>query len=174
MNTIIKFTDRSTEIACWLLLIIALIITAVVSLSYFFSWGSIALQELALYCHSFLLSLLMAYTLRHDDHVRVDIFYRQFSPRKKTWVNILGTLFLLMPLCLTMLAYSWQYVINSWQILEQSQDPNGLQFIYIQKSTLLILPALLLLQAIFTLAKCICELRVINTENKACGVSNNG
>ena len=115
-------------------------------LRYGFDIGSIALQESISYFHAFIFMLGAAYTLKHDGHVRVDIFYRNMKQTRKAWVDLLGTLFLLFPVCLFILFSSWDYVFTSWTQLEQSGEAGGLAYVYILKTALLIMPILLMLQ----------------------------
>ena len=82
--------------------------------------------ELQWYLFSILFLLGTAYTLRHDDHVRVDILYSRLSAKGKAWINVTGTLVLLIPFCVLMLWVSWPAVINSWAVMEMSPDPGGL------------------------------------------------
>jgi len=67
-----------------------------------------------------------AYTLKHDEHVRVDLFYKGWSRRRKAIANLLGTLLFLLPFCALMIYFSWGFVLNSWKIWEISPDPGGL------------------------------------------------
>jgi TRAP-type mannitol/chloroaromatic compound transport system permease small subunit len=82
--------------------------------------------ELQWYMFSLLFLLGAAYTLKHDAHVRVDIFYSKLSAKGKAWVDLLGTVLILFPFCVLMLWTSWPMVINSWAVLEISPDPGGL------------------------------------------------
>ncbi len=67
-----------------------------------------------------------AYVLKHDEHVRVDIFYSQCSPKKKALINLLGTVLFLIPFCVLVIIFSWDTVIYSWIDQEISPDPGGL------------------------------------------------
>ncbi|MGJ3244866.1 MAG: TRAP transporter small permease subunit [Elainellaceae cyanobacterium] len=78
------------------------------------------------YLFSLIFLLGAAYVLKYDAHVRVDIFYTRLSARGKAWVNLLGALFLLIPICIVVIFYSLPAVVNSWNVLEQSSDPSGL------------------------------------------------
>jgi TRAP-type mannitol/chloroaromatic compound transport system permease small subunit len=82
--------------------------------------------EVQWYLFSLIFLLGGPYVLKHNQHVRVDILYSRLSPKGQAWVNLLGGVFLLVPLCLVFLFYSLPAVMNSWQILEQSSDPSGL------------------------------------------------
>ena len=82
--------------------------------------------ELQWYLFSLLFLLGAAYTLKHDDHVRVDVLYSQLSRRGQAWINVLGTVLFLFPFCAVVLWMSIPFVTNSWAILEGSPDPGGL------------------------------------------------
>lgn len=82
--------------------------------------------ELQWYLFSLLFLLGAAYTLKYDDHVRVDVLYSRLSRRGKAWINVLGTVLFLLPFCAVMAWMSIPFVSNSWAILEGSPDPGGL------------------------------------------------
>ncbi len=105
---------------------------------YFFSSGSIALQELEwhLFAMSFLFGI--AYALKEDGHVRVDVLYDRFPPRWKAIVNIGGTLLLLLPLSVLIVEGSVWYVHEAFQSGEISGDPGGLRYRWLIK---LVIPA---------------------------------
>ncbi len=126
---------------------VALVVTVVIT-RYFLTVGSIALQESVTYLHCMIFMLGLGYTLQHDGHVRVDIFYRGFSPRFKAIVNLIGGLLFLIPFCLLIFFTSWDYVLASWVIRETSAENNGLPFIYLLKTLMLLMPATLVLQGI--------------------------
>lgn len=144
----LSFADALGRWVSWLTFIMMLLMTAVVVLRYVFNFGSIAMQESVIYLHATILMLGMASTLKHDKHVRVDIFYRKFSQKKKDTVNLVGHIVFLIPLCVFMLYMSWRYVTQSWSILEGSQEAGGLPLLFLLKSLLLIMPTLLILQAL--------------------------
>lgn len=150
MQSVIDKLEQTSELAgrfiAWLTLFIVLVTFIVVVLRYAFDIGSIALQESISYMHAFVFMLGAAYTLKHDGHVRVDIFYRKMSTSKKAWVDLLGTVLLLFPVCLFILISSWDYVLTSWSQLEESGEAGGLAYVYILKTSLLIMPILLMLQ----------------------------
>ncbi|MGB0562736.1 MAG: TRAP transporter small permease subunit [Spirulinaceae cyanobacterium] len=85
-----------------------------------------ALIEIQWYCFDLVFFLGAAYTLKHDAHVRVDVFYKGFSRRQKAWVNLLGTLLFLIPFSALVIYFSWGSIVNSWTIWELSPDPGGL------------------------------------------------
>jgi TRAP-type mannitol/chloroaromatic compound transport system permease small subunit len=124
---------------------VAMVMTVVVT-RYFLSVGSIALQESVTYLHCMIFMLGLAFTLKNDAHVRVDIFYRNFSLRTQALVNLAGTLLFLMPVCGLLVFTSWDYVLASWAIGETSVENNGLPFVYGLKILMLLMPATLILQ----------------------------
>lgn len=157
MQPLIKKLDSITELTgrflAWFTLFIVVITFLVVVLRYGFDIGSIALQESITYFHAFVFMLGAAYTLKHDGHVRVDIFYRKMTATKKAWIDLLGTVLLLFPVCLFILISSWDYVFTSWSLLEESGEAGGLAYVYILKTTLLLMPLLLMLQGLVIILK---------------------
>jgi len=115
---------------------------------YLFNAGSVAIQESITYMNSLLFMLGAAYTLKHNNHVRVDIFYGPASPRAKAWINLFGTLLLLLPVAAFILVYCWNYVAASWAIRESSPDTGGLPWTWLLKSLMLVMAVLLFAQGI--------------------------
>jgi TRAP-type mannitol/chloroaromatic compound transport system permease small subunit len=153
LNSIAKGIDSINEwvgrLAAWSVLAAVLVTFIVVVFRYGFEQlYSIALQESAMYFHALIFMLGAAYTLKHDGHVRVDIFYQQFSSRGKALVNLFGSLVLLVPVCVFILWVSADYVMSSWRDLEGSREAGGLPLVFILKSFIPLLAALLLLQAV--------------------------
>ncbi|MGN7612174.1 TRAP transporter small permease subunit [Magnetococcales bacterium HHB-1] len=132
----------------WLAIIMVLVTFVIVVLRYFFNIGWVALQESVVYMHALLFMLGAAYTLQEDKHVRVDLLYRQWSPRTKAWINLLGTLIFLFPLMIFILITSWPYVKDSWDIMEGSREAGGLDLVWALKSVLLLMPFLVLSQGL--------------------------
>jgi TRAP-type mannitol/chloroaromatic compound transport system permease small subunit len=120
----------------------------VVVLRYVFDSGWIALQESVSYLHSLVFLLGAAYTLKHDAHVRVDIFYSRFSERTKAWVELLGHLLILIPVMLFIAWISWPYISDAWSVKESSRDAGGLPGVYLLKSLILLMAGLLIIQAL--------------------------
>ena len=130
-----------------------LITCLVVILRFGMDIGSIFLQDVVLYLHGSLFLLGAAFALKRGAHVRVDIFYRNFNESKKALVDLLGNVIFLQPVCWTILLYSWGYVEFSWRIMEVSPEPDGLPFVYIQKSLLIAVAVLLSLQSLSEILK---------------------
>lgn len=168
MDKIIKKVDGFIQ-ACamairWLSLLMVVLTCLIVALRYGSSVPFIAyisqelldltmLQELVMYCHGALFMLGAAFTLQQDAHVRVDIFYRTWGVARKNKVNSLGIVFLAIPFCVFTFFISWDLVIDSWKVLETSQEPGGLPFVYLFKTLLLVMPVLVCLQCIAELLK---------------------
>ncbi len=144
---------RFGQACAWLTMFLVLGTAVVVVLRYGFGIGATALQEAVLYAHALVFMGAAAWVLQRNGHVRVDIFYQRLSPRRQALVEILGTLLLLLPVCLFLGWASWDYVSNSWSTLEGSSESGGLKFVYLQKSIILVLVACLALQGISELIK---------------------
>jgi TRAP-type mannitol/chloroaromatic compound transport system permease small subunit len=132
----------------WLALAMVLVTFVVVVLRYVFDAGSIALQESVTYMHAMLFMLGAAFTLQQNGHVRVDILYQRFSRRGRAWVDLLGTLLLLVPVCVFLLVSSWDYVAESWAVLEGSREAGGLPGVWALKTLILLMPVLMLVQGL--------------------------
>ena len=135
----------------WLLLPMVLLTAVVVVLRYGFNFGRIYLQEAIVYMHAAVFMLAAAWALRKDRHVRVDVFYRGASRRHRAWVNLFGTLFLLLPSAGTLLWLSLDYAAFSWNLRETSREPDGLPFVYLLKTVIPVMAALLILQGVSAL-----------------------
>jgi len=153
VSSIDLFTERTGQLIAWLNIAMVILMCLVVVLRYVFNYSLVAMQEGVMYLHAFVFMLASAYTLKNNDHVRVDIFYQRFSPRGQATVNFLGTLFLLIP-TMTFIAYSsWGYVVASWRIHEVSQEAAGIPLVYLLKSLMPAMVVLLLMQAIAELLR---------------------
>jgi len=150
LDQIAEYTGRFIS---WATLLMVLITFLVVVLRYVFDLGWIALQESVTYLHASVFMLGAAYTLKHQGHVRVDIFYQKMSSRSRAWVDFLGTLLLLFPVCGFIFWVSWEYVLNSWDVLEGSREAGGLPGVFLLKSLILLLPLTLGLQGLATMLR---------------------
>jgi len=143
-----RLTGAVGRAVAWLALAMVLVQFAVVLMRYGLGIGSIWLQESILYAHAALFLLAAAWTLRHDGHARIDIFYADAPPRRKALVDLLGTLLFLLPFMAVLAWYSWPYVTRSWVILERSQEVSGLPFVYLLKSLIPLFAVLMALQGV--------------------------
>ena len=131
MNNIDAINNFIGKFTACLIIFMVLIQFLVVVLRYVFGYGSIFMQESVIYLHAIFIMLGSAYTLMNDEHVRVDIFYREASPYKKARVDFWGSLLLLMPFCVGVFYYSLPYVLHSWQSLEGSKETSGIPLVFV-------------------------------------------
>lgn len=152
LRTFIRASDSLSEwigkIASWCSILMVVVTFYIVITRYVFNTGSIAIQESIIYLNALLFLLTAGYTLKHDGHVRVDIFYGPASPRYKAWVNFLGSLFLLLPVSIFILWVSWDYVASAWRIRESSPEAGGIPYVYLLKSLITVMAGLVILQGV--------------------------
>ncbi|QFU77986.1 TRAP transporter small permease subunit [Halioglobus maricola] len=148
VSTIDRVTDVTGRLLAWLALAMGLTTAVIVVMRYGFNTNSIFAQELVTYMHGSLFMLGAAYALKVGAHVRVDIFYREFSARGKAWVDTLGGIVFLIPFCLFVTMVSWQFVSESWAIGEISSEPGGIPAVYLLKGLIPAMALNLLLQGI--------------------------
>ena len=152
LSSIYRQIDRFSELTgrclAWLSIVMMVLLAAVVAIRYGLGSGSIALQESVTYLHATIFMLGAAYTLKLDGHVRVDIFYRNFSARGKAWINSLGGIIFLLPLCGYIFVISLGFVQQSWQIGEISTEPGGIPAVFLLKTLIPLMAVNLGLQAL--------------------------
>ncbi len=136
------------RIVSWFSLFMVVTTFLVVLLRYAFDLGWIAMQESVTYMHAALFMLGAAYTLQRNGHVRVDIFYQKLSQRGRAWVDLLGTLLLLVPVCVFIAWVGWDYVLESWDVMEGSREAGGIPAVYLLKTLIIVMPVLMLLQGL--------------------------
>jgi len=122
---------------------------------YLFHSGSIALQELEWHLFDIIILLGISYALKEGAHVRVDIFYAQFSTRTKAIVDLLSLLLFILPFSFLILYMGYDFVLQSFMQMEGSSDPGGLPYRFLVKGLMLLSFALLSLQAISQVNKAI-------------------
>ena len=149
------------RLTAWLTLFMVVITFVVVVMRYVFDAGAVWLQESIIWMHAVVFMVGAAYTLQQEEHVRVDIFYRDMSERRRAWVDLLGVVLFLLPVSLFLAWKAWDFVAISWQLRETSREPGGMPypFIPLLKSVLLIAPLLLTLQGVSMLRKAVVVLR---------------
>lgn len=118
----------------WLSILIVLIIVVDVFMRYTFGITSSGSFEIEWHLFGALFLLGAGWTLKEDKHVRVDVFYQKFSKKTQAWVNLVGTVVLLMPFCWVILIESVQFTFTSFQINEVSPDPGGLPARFLVKA----------------------------------------
>ena len=151
-NFSLRWIDSLNDFLCklvsWFTLFMVLLTFLIVVLRYGFNLGWIAMQESVMYLHGMVFLLGAAHTLRVNEHVRVDIFYRRFSPKKQAKVDIFGSLLLLIPVNIFIFMVSFEYVMRAWRVLEASQEAGGIPGVFLLKSLILIFSFTMLLQGI--------------------------
>ena len=131
-----RLNDAVGRSVAWLTLAMVLVTFTVVVLRYVFSLGWVWMQESYVWLHGIVFMLGAGYTLLHNGHVRVDIFYRPASDRHKAWVDLFGVVVLLLPVISVSMFYSLDYVIKSWAGLEESREAGGLPGLFLLKSVI--------------------------------------
>ncbi|MBC7656726.1 MAG: TRAP transporter small permease subunit [Frankiaceae bacterium] len=156
MRLLIRVADAANEIAgriaAWLSVALVLLVAGLVAARYLFDAGSIAVQEAVLWLHGALFLLALGYALKHDAHVRVDVFSQSLTARARARIECLGILFLLVPFCVFAMWISFDYVSLSWGQREGSNSA-GLPGWYLVKTLIPLSALLLLLQALAQLAR---------------------
>ena len=145
-----RFSVATGRAAAWLTLLMVLVTFFIVVLRYIFGAGAIWLQESLTWMHAAVFMLGAAYTLQADGHVRVDVFYRDLSDKRKAWVNLLGVLLFLFPLCGFFIYESVNYVAAAWRFGEVSRNAGGLPYpaVPLLKSILIVMPVTVSMQGL--------------------------
>jgi len=156
-----RFIASLGKASAWLTLFMVLVTFVVVVLRYIFDAGLIWLQESVVWMHGFVFMVGAAYTLQQEEHVRVDIFYREMSPKRRAWVDLFGVTVFLLPLCALLGWKALDYVAVSWQLQEASRESGGLPYplIPLLKSILVVMPITVGLQGVALLSRCVRTLR---------------
>tara|TARA_X000000950_G_C13668802_1_gene559081 strand:- start:241 stop:744 length:504 start_codon:yes stop_codon:yes gene_type:complete len=121
------------KIASSLIPLLILIISISVILRYFFSLGFTWLQDLYIWIHASIILLGIAYTLKHDSHVRIDLIYRNSTKKFKSLINIFGTVFFTLPFSCLLIMKAFPYFHRSFLLNEASKESGGLPAVYILK-----------------------------------------
>lgn len=133
--------------------VLLLLVLVVVISRYFFGMGRADIQELALYVHALIFLGCAGWAYSADEHVRVDIFYRNASSKYQRVINTLGTVFFLGPMIGILGYYSIDFVATSWAVQEISTEPGGLSIVYLQKTIIFLFPLVLAFAGIKELYK---------------------
>tara|TARA_B100000035_G_scaffold91037_1_gene76824 strand:- start:375 stop:836 length:462 start_codon:yes stop_codon:yes gene_type:complete len=153
MNFLEKISIISENITKYFFYIMFILVIVNILLRYIFNINFIFMQELVMYLHAFIFLFGISICLKENSHVRIDVFSNKLGAEVKKYIEILGTVFLIIPFCLFVLYESTPIVIRSWEMLESSGEPGGLPFIYILKSSIYVFASLLLIQALGRLVK---------------------
>lgn len=154
-----RLNDAVGRTAAWLVLFMVLAAVTVAVLRYAFNVGSVWMQESYLWMNGILIMLGASYALRHESHVRVDVFYGVMSPRRRAFVDIAGVLLFLLPMMAVVFYISLPYVAESWAKRESSYQAGGMPGVYIMKTLIPVFCVLVSLQGISLLLKSCLVLR---------------
>lgn len=137
----------------WATALVVVVVFVDVVMRYVFNTSFVFTQELEWHLFAFIFLMGAGYTLLHDGHVRVDIFYQRLGPKAKAWIDFIGVLLFLIPGCVMIIATSWSFVANSLAVLEGSPDPGGIPYRFLLKACIPAGLTLLLLQGLSLGAK---------------------
>ena len=147
-NTLHAINEVTGKAIAWLTLLMMLVTFSVVLLRYMFDLGWVAMQESVVYMHATVFMLGAAYTMKHQGHVRVDIFYQRFTVKTRAWVDLIGTLLLLFPVSIFIAWMGWEYVVDAWRVHEGSREAGGLPGVFLLKSLIILMPTLLIVHGL--------------------------
>ena len=157
LEVFVKVADSINEwigrTVAWLTLGCVLTCFCVVILRYGFSIGFPWMQEFYVWQHAAIFMAGAGFTFLHHGHVNVDIAYSRFSPQTKSWVDILGTVFFLIPWMVVLASTSSQFIMSSWDILERSSQANGMLGLFILKTMIWVFCGVVTVQGVALIAR---------------------
>ena len=160
-ESIDRISHATGKLVAWLTLLMVIVTCIIVVMRYVFDAGLIWMQESVVWMHGTVFMLGAAYTLLHEDHVRVDVFYRAMSERRRAWVDLIGVVIFLLPLCMLLAVKSYNFAAFSWSIHEASRESGGLPYPLVStlKSVLVVMPIAVGLQGISLLLRSVATIR---------------
>ena len=160
-ESIDRISHATGKLVGWLTLLMVIVTCIIVVMRYVFDAGLIWLQESVIWMHGTVFMLGAAYTLLHEDHVRVDVFYRTMSERRRAWVDLIGVVIFLLPFCMLLAVRAYDFAAFSWSIHEASRESGGLPYplVSILKSVLVVMPIAVGLQGISLLLRSVAKIR---------------
>ncbi|MCR9289761.1 MAG: TRAP transporter small permease subunit [Bacteroidetes bacterium] len=158
INTI---NEAVGKLVSWIPTVLVLLVCFDVTVRYVFSDTAAWIMELEWHLFALIFLLGAGYALKHNRHVRVDLFYANFSEHDRALTNLVGTILFLIPWCILIIIFSFNYGLESWNINEGSPDPGGLPARYIIKFSMTLGMVLLLLQAVSIFIDSLLTLRSI-------------
>jgi len=129
-----KFSDVLGKFSALLFILLLFNVFFDVIMRYLFNDVSIGMQELEWHLYAAIFMLAIPYTLYKEGHVRVDIIYADLPPRKQAWIDLFGTLILLIPFTVLVAKYGIDFTLESYELGERSGDPGGLPYRWIIKA----------------------------------------
>lgn len=148
IRTLECVNEQVGRAVAWLALLMVLVQFVVVVMRYVFGISVLAMQESIWYMHAIIFLVAAGYTLLHNAHVRVDILYGRVTARGRALIDLAGVLCLLFPVCIATVWLSWDYVLNSWKVMEGSAEVSGIQGVYLLKTCIWLFAGTLALQGV--------------------------
>ena len=150
MGALDRLSTAVGKAASWLTLVMVVVTFVIVLMRYVFDFNLIWMQESVTWMHAAVFMLGAAYTLRDEEHVRVDIVYRKVGDKQRAWIDLLGVFVFLLPMCVFLAYKSWDFVAVSWSIHEASPESGGLPYPLrpLLKTVLIIMPVAVALQGV--------------------------
>ena len=160
-NLFDRISNTTGKIFAWLTLFMVLLTTVIVVMRYVFDAGMIWMQESVTWMHAAVFMVGAAYTLLHEEHVRVDIFYRKMTARRRAIIDLAGVVIFLLPLCGFLALMAYDFAAVSWAINETSREPGGLPYpmIPLLKSLVIIMPVGVALQGVSLMMRALATIR---------------
>ena len=160
-NLFDRISDITGKAVAWLTLVMVAVTAIVVIMRYVFDAGMIWLQESVIWMHAAVFMVGAAYTLLDEEHVRVDIFYRSMSEKRRAIVDLIGVILFLLPLCGYLAWAAYDFAAVSWSMGETSREPGGLPYpaIPLMKSLVIVMPVVVALQGVSMMMRSISKLR---------------
>ncbi len=160
-NLFDRISNVTGKLTAWLTLLMVVVTVVIVVMRYAFDAGLVWLQESVIWMHAVVFMVGAAYTLLHEEHVRVDIFYRGMSDRGRALVNLAGVVIFLLPLCGFLAYKAFDFAAVSWSIRESSREPGGLPYplLPILKTIVGVMPILVALQGVSLMLRSLVALR---------------
>jgi len=127
LSAAIDQINEKVGYVCNILVLLACLVSAVnAMIRYAFSMSSNGWLELQWYMFALIVMFGASYTFRRNEHVRVELLYLYLSERGQLWLDLIGTLFFLIPTCLLLAYLSWPFFMQSYSVGEYSPNAGGL------------------------------------------------
>ena len=118
--------EQVGRLSYWLILVAVLVSSGNATMRYAFNMSSNAWLEIQWYLFSAVFLFCAGYALLHNQHVRIDVISGRLSKRARAWIDILGTLFFLLPMSIAIMWMSWPVFVQAWELQEMSGSAGGL------------------------------------------------
>lgn len=150
-----KFILSIGRAVSWANLLLILVTVMQVILRYGFRHGLVMLEELEWHLYALAYMIGLSYAMITDSHVRVDVITGRFSARTKAVIDLLGHVFLLLPLLLVLIYYGMEFTHSSFKLMEHSNAPLGLPYRWVIKSVIPVSFALMVVAAASRIIRCL-------------------